>query len=566
MKLLHIKEKINDIITQEKDMFASGLKHKPLLSNRVQRIAIRLIVSFFVLIFVFTIVSRVSDSATIASVQVSTMTSGTLTNKAEIDGTIDAEDGISITLPEGLRVIKVNAERGKQVSEGEALLAFDVSSIKDKIKGLEDEIYILNQKISLSGKGSSDSVLDAQQALDDAQQAYERLVAKLERNDFADLESALANAIENKDRAITATRQAFIKEAEENRKNVQESGDDAVRAAQQVLSEAEEGTPAYDSAVQNLEAIKTRWDNALSEADEALSAAENRTDFSDEAAVMDAQAAIEAAESALISAQREFEDSKDEELYAAEKNIEAARRALKKAQENKSKSQTEAEIESVTYKAELSEKEKLRDTLKEIIDNGGHVMAPVSGTVLKTLEKGSKTEADVEVVTLSNNGVGFVFKGSLDKENAENFSVNDTGELSYRLDGSTQKLDVKIAAMGTADEDNMVPVTVTLPDGKYTPGMSAQLSLNKKSETYQNCLPLTALRRDSRGDHVLVIRKQNTVMGIEWVTSRVDIIVKDRDGQMMSIESTENALTYSDKVITSSNKTISEGDRVRIEG
>lgn len=55
-------------------------------------------------------------------------------------------------------------------------------------------------------------------------------------------------------------------------------------------------------------------------------------------------------------------------------------------------------------------------------------------------------------------------------------------------------------------------------------------------------------------------------MGTEWVTSRVDIIVKDRDGQMMSIESTENALTYSDKVITSSNKTISEGDRVRIEG
>ena len=144
-----------------------------------------------------------SDSATIASVQVSTMTSGTLTNKAEIDGTIDAEDGISITLPEGLRVIKVNAERGKAgKSEGEALLAFDVSSIKDKIKGLEDEIYILNQKISLSGKGSSDSVLDAQQALDDAQQAYDRLVAKLERNDFCRPRIACAMQSKNKDRAI----------------------------------------------------------------------------------------------------------------------------------------------------------------------------------------------------------------------------------------------------------------------------------------------------------------------------------------------------------------------------
>lgn len=59
-----------------------------------------------------------------------------------------------------------------------------------------------------------------------------------------------------------------------------------------------------------------------------------------------------------------------------------------------------------------------------------------------------------------------------------------------------------------------------------------------------------------------MLRKQTSVMGTEWVTSRIDIIVKDRDSQMMSIES---ALTYSDKVITGSNKTISEGDRVRIE-
>lgn len=51
-------------------------------------------------------------------------------------------------------------------------------------------------------------------------------------------------------------------------------------------------------------------------------------------------------------------------------------------------------------------------------------------------------------------------------------------------------------------------------------------------------------------------------MGTEWVTARIDINVKDRDSKMMSVES---ALTYSDQVITSSNKAIAEGDRVRIE-
>ena len=50
--------------------------------------------------------------------------------------------------------------------------------------------------------------------------------------------------------------------------------------------------------------------------------------------------------------------------------------------------------------------------------------------------------------------------------------------------------------------------------------------------------------------------------GTEWVIARVDITVKERDSQMMYVD---GALTYSDQVVISSNKIISEGDRVRIE-
>ena len=46
------------------------------------------------------------------------------------------------------------------------------------------------------------------------------------------------------------------------------------------------------------------------------------------------------------------------------------------------------------------------------------------------------------------------------------------------------------------------------------------------------------------------------------VIARVDITVKERDSQMMYVD---GALTYSDQVVISSNKIISEGDRVRIE-
>ena len=125
-----------------------------------------------------------------------------------------------------------------------------------------------------------------------------------------------------------------------------------------------------------------------------------------------------------------------------------------------------------------------------------------------------------------------------------------------------QKADVEIHSISTPDESDQVLVTAVLPEGGYTSGMPAQLFLSRKSETYQNCLPLTALRSDSGGDHVFVLRRQSSVLGTEWVIARVDITVKERDSQMMYVD---GALTYSDQVVISSNKIISEGDRVRIE-
>lgn len=660
---LHIEEKMNTIITQQKAMLASGEKYKAFIENRVQRIAVHLILAFFTLIFICTMISRVSHSFTTANVSVSTMTSGVLTDRAEVEGTIQAAANTSITLPEGLKVVAVNAIKGSQVNEGEALLEFDISSIEEQIKKLEDEIHILNLRIELSGSESGNDVIEAQHALEDAQKAYERLAAKYIRTDtrwkedYEKLEEELADAEVRDDRAVATTKQeliekaeAVVKEAKENLENVKEAAEDAIYAAEQELDDASENlnasknayqqalevynqaksdldaakqavsdienviaeqepddiidyteelnaakeelsvaqeafekakkelseadykTSSYDSASDNLENIKERWEkkierarDALDDAKAALTEAEQRTDFSDEAAVIEAQAAIDAAKGALSNAQREFEDNQylgEEELYAAQRAIETAQIALENAQRQASVSQKEGEIIRLTCESELAEKEKLRNMLQEILSNEGHLLAHASGTVLNTMEKGSRTEMDEGMVTLSCDDRGFVFEGILDQESAQHFLTGDKGELVYKLGGSTQKLEAEIYSISMPDEENKVFVTAILPEGSYTAGVPAQLSLSKKSESYECCLPITALRSDSSGDHVFVLRKQNSVMGTEWVTARVDITVKDRDSQMMSIES---ALTYSDQVITGSNKTISEGDRVRIE-
>ena len=645
---LHIGEKIRE----QKAMLISGKKYRPLIEDRVQRMAVYLMIGFFAFMLVCTIISRVSYSFTTAHVSVASMAGKTLMNRAELEGIIYASSEKGISLPDGLKAVSVYAGKGKSVEKGEALIEFDVPAVEERIKKLEEEIRILNLKLDISSNNGGNDVIEAQRTLEDAKKAYERIAAKYARaemrlkEDYTKLEETLADA----EKILINKAEALVKEARENLQNVREDAEDAIRAAEQALDEESENlddsedsyqqaleayeqakdelnmanqrvseikeaiagkqpddatdyteelkeaeeelsiaqkafnqakkelskadysSSSYDRADDNLDSIKRGWKRKIDKAKDALYKAETvleavreGKDFSTESAVSEAQAAIDTAREALNRARRESEDnqySEEEELYAAGRAVETAQAALEDARRQAEVLQKEGEIDRITCESERSDKEKSRAALQEILDNGGRLLAPAPGTVVRTLERGDKTKEGEDAVILSSADRGFVFEGKLDKDSARRFSAGDKGELHYKLDGSTQKADVEIHSISTPDESDQVLVTAVLPEGGYTSGMPAQLFLSRKSETYQNCLPLTALRSDSGGDHVFVLRRQSSVLGTEWVIARVDITVKERDSQMMYVD---GALTYSDQVVISSNKIISEGDRVRIE-
>ena len=633
-------------------MLISGKKYRPLIEDRVQRMAVYLMIGFFAFMLVCTIISRVSYSFTTAHVSVASMAGKTLMNRAELEGIIYASAENGISLPDGLKAVSVYAGKGKSVEKGEALIEFDVPAVEERIKKLEEEIRILNLKLDISSNNGGNDVIEAQRTLEDAKKAYERIAAKYARaemrlkEDYTKLEETLADA----EKILINKAEALVKEARENLQNVREDAEDAIRAAEQALDEESENlddsedsyqqaleaydqakdelnmanqrvseikeaiagkqpddaadyteelkeaeeelsiaqkafnqakkelskadynSSSYDRADDNLDSIKRRWrrnidkaKDALYKAETVLEAVREGNDFSTESAVSEAQSAIDAAREALNRARRESEDnqySEEEELYAAGRAVETAQAALEDARRQADVLQKEGEIDRITCESERSDKEKSRAALQEILDNGGCLLAPAPGTVVRTLERGDKTKEGEDAVILSSADRGFVFEGKLDKDSARRFSAGDKGELHYKLDGSTQKADVEIHSISTPDESDQVLVTAVLSEGGYTSGMPAQLFLSRKSETYQNCLPLTALRSDSAGDHVFVLRRQSSVLGTEWVIARVDITVKDRESQMMYVD---GALTYSDQVVISSNKIISEGDRVRIE-
>ena len=475
---LHIGEKIRE----QKAMLISGKKYRPLIEDRVQRMAVYLMIGFFTFMLVCTIISRVSYSFTTAHVSVASMAGKTLMNRAELEGIIYASSEKGISLPDGLKAVSVNAGKGKSVEKGEALIEFDVPAAEERIKKLEEEIRILNLKLDISSNNGGNDVIEAQRTLEDAKKAYERIAAKYARaemrlkEDYTKLEETLADAEKN----LINKAEALVKEARENLQNVREDAEDAIRAAEQALDEESENlddsedsyqqaleayeqakdelnmanqrvseikeaiagkqpddatdyteelkeaeeelsiaqkafnqakkelskadysSSSYDRADDNLDSIKRGWKRKIDKAKDALYKAETvleavreGKDFSTESAVSEAQAAIDTAREALNRARRESEDnqySEEEELYAAGRAVETAQAALEDARRQAEVLQKEGEIDRITCESERSDKEKSRAALQEILDNGGRLLAPAPGTVVRTLERGDKTK------------------------------------------------------------------------------------------------------------------------------------------------------------------------------
>ena len=316
---LHREEKINRIIQRQKEMLASGEKNGPVIKKSMQRMAVQSLIIFFTLMFVCTVISRVSLSITTASVSVSTLASGTLTERAFVEGRIQAAADRSIRLPEGLWVTAVNAQEGSQVNKGDPLLAFEVPSMEEQVKKLEEEIHILTLRIELSGSGGGNEVAAAQRALEDAQREYERLASKYVRSDtrlkedYTKSEEKLAAAETEDDRAAAAVKQelireaeAVVKEAEENLYSVREAAEDAIHAAEKELDEASENLDASKNAYQKLLEAYNQAESTLNAAKQAVSDIEKAIEEQEPGGDTDYTEELKAAKEELSKAQEEL--------------------------------------------------------------------------------------------------------------------------------------------------------------------------------------------------------------------------------------------------------------------
>ncbi len=93
-------------------------------------------------------------------------------------------------------------------------------------------------------------------------------------------------------------------------------------------------------------------------------------------------------------------------------------------------------------------------------------------------------------------------------------------------------------------------------------GDSFTWSIEAPSEKeYEQIIPLEALREDMNEAYCLVLAEEEQMLGTVQVARRVPVTVLEKDARSAAVTS---ALTSDDQVIASSEKYVSEGDRVRL--
>lgn len=106
-----------------------------------------------------------------------------------------------------------------------------------------------------------------------------------------------------------------------------------------------------------------------------------------------------------------------------------------------------------------------------------------------------------------------------------------------------------------------VEITINSSNAEIA-GKKAKVAIKKESEQYDAIIPVAALRKDSVGYYVLVLKKEYSVLGNGYVAHRVSVDLLNSDETYCVVR----GLPTDEAVIIASTSEITDGSKVYYEG
>lgn len=211
---------------------------------------------------------------------------------------------------------------------------------------------------------------------------------------------------------------------------------------------------------------------------------------------------------------------------------------------------------------QIDEYNKELAKLQPILDSGGKIISDKEGIVTSTFVENGGTTTET-IMSIADKNSGYKFIGQIEKVNRTLVKQGQNVSLNLGSSGIVDNLTVEAIA-GSVENPDYLDITVVLPVGVGEIDDSGEIIVSSKSKKYGTCVPIAALRQgDNNNYYILVVSEKETVLGEELVAKKIDVKVEKKDGEFAAIN--DGAISRSEKVIVDSNKTIEDGDRVRLE-
>ncbi|MCL1983401.1 MAG: efflux RND transporter periplasmic adaptor subunit [Clostridiales bacterium] len=303
----------------------------------------------------------------------------------------------------------------------------------------------------------------------------------------------------------------------------------------------------YDNLVD--EAEKTRVDISNSR----LEIQKMKMESVDNSSINSAQAELDRA-----LADDEFNRSINDgmQMQSDRRKIEDATSKLEDAKKNSTKNNIDIEIRENNLKL----KQKEYDDMLKVLKDEGKVAADISGTVGEIFAVQGETLKGENYCTIIPESANFIFTGEIKTDDAQYMKTGD--QVSVTLSGISRPLS-NLTIRSIAREEGVARVICDIPSGTdaYI-AQKATLTHEQRSEEYRSTVPLSAVRGSEDDYYVYIVGETSGVLGVQKVASKMDVTVTEKDNKNAAIS---GGFTSDDLIITKSNKTIAEGDRVRVQ-
>ena len=310
--------------------------------------------------------------------------------------------------------------------------------------------------------------------------------------------------------------------------------------------------------------VDAKYAEKLKNLEETVAAAEQE--------LSDANAAVSTYEEEQAAAAANSKDARLQELYAAyeekkeayETSVKTYNDTVKSAERGLEDLDTTEVVDTVTALTKDDEKE-LKELevkgLQELVDAEGKVTAPSDGLVTKvTVTTGDVTPEDT-AVRISDQTAGYRFTAPLEKSDAKYLKAGDKISLEIGNDVTVDNLPITKLEMSSEDK-NSYNVIADIPSKVSKISNFATMRVTRESERYYTCVPLSVLHSDGTDYFVYAVTTKDSVLGSETTVAKVQVEILDKNNEYAAID---GYFDWDQKFVLTSNKTLNDGDRVRIQ-